>query len=366
MRYHDEYSARPVVDAALAELEAALTPGRAYRFMEFCGGHTHALFQSGLMDRLPAAITMLHGPGCPVCVLPGGPVRAAIDLLERDPGVLVATYADLMRVPAGGESFRSARDRGLDVRPVSGPAEAYAIAERHPDRSVVFLAIGFETTTPPTALIVKRAAREGRRNFFVYAQHLRTGPALDHLLEVARSGRLVLDGFIGPGHVALVTGAGLFRERAARSGLPIAIAGFTPFDLVRALTALVHQVERGRAEVEITYRRAVTEAGNPAAQAAIAEVFEPRPAATWRGLGELPESALRLRPAFADWDAERAFDLRAPPCPDHPRCLCPAILLGERAPLDCALPLGPCMVSSEGACAAVFRAGRHLLAGQAG
>jgi len=370
VRYVEAFASPAVVGPALAELRRALAPGRRYRLMEFCGGHTHALYRSGLIDLLPAEIAMVHGPGCPVCVLPAGPITAAIDLLERDASVVVATYADLMRVPAGRDSFAAARDRGLDVRPVHGPSEAYALAVAAPERRVVFVAIGFETTTPPTALVVQRAAREGRRNFFVYGQHLQSGAAIDHLLAAVAGGRLQLDGLVGPGHVALVVGAGFFAPFAAKGRLPIVVSGFAPFDLVRALTLLVRQVNAGRAEVEVAYDRAVTWDGNRAAQAAIDDVFEPRPRSVWRGLGELAGGSLRLRPAYRAWDAEHAFELRPVAASDHAHCLCPSILLGERAPLDCTLfgractparPLGPCMVSAEGACAAVFHAGRHLL-----
>lgn len=370
MKYVDEFHAPALTLSAIEALRAAVEPGRQYRFMEFCGGHTHALFQSGLIDLLPAEITMVHGPGCPVCVLPPGPITAMIRLLQSDPTVIVTTYADLMRVPAQGGSFSQARDRGLDVRSVYAPTDAYALARRHPNRKIVFMAIGFETTAPPTALILQRARREGITNFFVYCNHLCTAPALRHILNLDAEGHLHIDGFIGPGHVALVTGSKLFERFANRWRKPIVISGFTPLDLAQAIGMLVRQVNRGRHAVEIGYSRAVTATGNTLAQQALTDCFEPREASTWRGLGQLPESSLRIRDTYASWDAEACFQLEPGENRDHPKCLCPEILLGAKAPLECRLfakactpanPLGPCMVSSEGACSAVFLAGRHLL-----
>ncbi|OYU77055.1 MAG: hydrogenase formation protein HypD, partial [Burkholderiales bacterium PBB5] len=338
---------------------------------------------------------MVHGPGCPVCVLPIGRIDQAIDLaLNR--GAIVATYGDTMRVPASpaagpsqdgrhplggrepgaswgsgaGLSLMKAKARGADIRMVYSAADALTIARQNPTREVVFFAIGFETTTPPTALAIRQAAAEDLANFSVLCCHVLTPAAITHILnspEVAQYGTVPLDGFVGPAHVSIVIGSAPYNGFAADYRKPVVIAGFEPLDVMLAIHMLVRQVNEGRHTVENEFTRAVTPRGNTAAQAVVAQVMEPRASFEWRGLGEVPHSALKIRPAFARFDAERRFDLHYTPVPDHKQCECGAILRGVKTPTDCKLfgnvctpenPMGSCMVSSEGACAAHYSYGR--------
>ena len=370
MKYVTEFRDAALARQLAASLQAEVNPERQYRFMEFCGGHTHALARYGVLDLLPANVRMIHGPGCPVCVLPIGRIDMAIRLaLER--GVLLCSYGDVMRVPASeGLSLQRAKARGGDIRMVYSPADALQLAREHPDREVVFLAIGFETTTPPTALVIRQADREGLQNFSVLCCHVLTPSAIAHILtspEVAHYGTLALDGFVGPAHVSIVTGSAIYEPFASTYHMPVVIAGFEPLDVMQAILMLVRQVNEGRAVVENQFTRAVTRAGNRAAQAVMTEVFELRDSFEWRGLGEVPSSALKIRPEFAAFDAEPRFELHYQAVPDHKQCDCGAILRGVKQPADCKLfgtictpdnPMGSCMVSSEGACAAHYTYGR--------
>ncbi len=369
MKYVDAFRDPGAAHALAARIAAALQPGRRYRFMEFCGGHTHALARHGVAELLPPAVEMVHGPGCPVCVLPIGRIDQAI-ALAREHGAIVCTYGDTMRVPAsGGRSLQQLRADGADVRVVYSPADALQVARANLQRDVVLFAIGFETTTPPTALALRTAAREGLANFSVLCCHVLTPPAIAHVLDdaaAAGAGR-ALDGLVGPGHVAVVTGAALFAAVAASYRVPVVISGFEPLDLLQAVERLVHQVNAGRAEAENAYPRAVTPHGNRHAQALVDAVLEPRERFEWRGLGTLPASALRPREAYAAFDAERRFALPYAAVADHPQCRCSAVLRGLETPAQCRLfatactpahPLGSCMVSSEGACAAHYAHGR--------
>ncbi len=370
MKFVDEFR-DPALARTLAErIAAECQPGRRYAFMEFCGGHTHAIARYGVTALLPPAIRMIHGPGCPVCVLPVGRIDQAI-ALARDHGAIVATYGDTMRVPAsGGRSMLQARTQGADIRVVYSAADALALARAHPAREVVFFAIGFETTTPPTALVVKQAAAEGLRNFSVLCCHVLTPPAIAHILRPgsAGDGAAPIDGIVGPAHVSIVVGSAPYEAFARQQRMPVVISGFEPLDVMQSIHMLVRQVNSGRAEVENQFTRAVTRDGNLAAQRVVAEVLEPRERFEWRGLGELPHSALRLQPRWAAFDAEQRFALHYRPVADHRHCDCGAILRGQKQPADCRLfgtactpehPLGSCMVSSEGACAAHWRYGRH-------
>ena len=370
MKHVEEYRDGAIAQRLAAQLRREADPARGYRFMEFCGGHTHAIARYGITDLLPGNVRMIHGPGCPVCVLPIGRIDVAIRLaLER--GVTVCTYGDVMRVPASdGLSLLRAKARGADIRMVYSPADALALARERPDREVVFLAIGFETTTPPTALVILQAAREGLRNFSVLCNHVLTPAAITHILDAAEAralGAVPIDGFVGPAHVSIVIGYGPYEPFAARFGKPVVISGFEPLDVMQSIAMLVRQVNEGRAEVENQFSRAVTRQGNLRAQQAVADVFEPRRSFEWRGLGEVPASALRIRPAFAAFDAEARYALGYAAVPDHRQCECGAILRGVKAPTDCKLfatvctpenPMGSCMVSSEGACAAHYTYGR--------
>lgn len=370
MKYVDDFRDGEIARGLAAAIVREVQPGRRYVFMEFCGGHTHAISRYGVTDLLPPAVRMIHGPGCPVCVLPIGRIDQAIQL-ALDEGVTVCSYGDTLRVPASeGLSMLRARARGADIRMIYSAADALALAQREPERQVVFFAIGFETTTPPTALVIRQAAKLGLKNFSVLCCHVLTPPAITAILdspEVRDLGIVPLDGFIGPAHVSTVIGTRPYAGFAAGYRKPVVIAGFEPLDVMQAIRMLVRQVNEGRAEVENEFTRAVTEEGNLKAQALMAEVLELRSEFEWRGLGVLPNSALKIRERFAAFDAEARFGLSYRPVPDHKSCDCGAILRGVKGPLDCKLfgtvctpetPMGSCMVSSEGACAAHYTYGR--------
>jgi len=367
MKYVDEYRDADLAKALAARIAAEAKPGVSYRFMEFCGGHTHAISRYGVEDLLPANVQMIHGPGCPVCVLPIGRINDAIKLAAL-PQVTLCTYADLMRVPAeNGASLMKARAAGADIRMVYSTMDALRIAEAEPHREVVFLAIGFETTTPPTALAVKRAQALGLRNFFVFCNHVLTPAAMRAILDGANAETERLDGIVGPAHVSTVIGARPYEFVAEIYRTPIVISGFEPLDVMQSILMLTRQVNAGRREVENQYARAVSRDGNIKAQREMDEVFDLRDSFEWRGLGEVPKSALRLRGAYAKFDAERRFDIETVRARDNPACECGAILRGAKRPTDCKLfgslctpdtPMGSCMVSSEGSCAAHYAYGR--------
>ena len=370
MKYVDEFRDGELARGLAAAIAREVQPARRYAFMEFCGGHTHAISRYGVADLLPPQIRMVHGPGCPVCVLPIGRIDQAV-ALALEQGVTVCTYGDTLRVPASeGLSMLRARARGADIRMIYSAADALALAQKEPDRQVVFFAIGFETTTPPTALVIRQAARLGLTNFSVLCCHVLTPSAITAILEspeVREFGTVPLDGFIGPAHVSTVIGSRPYAHFAEEYRKPVVIAGFEPLDVMQAVRMLVRQVNEGRAEVENEFTRAVTEDGNLKAQARVSEVFELRREFEWRGLGVVPYSALRIRERFAAFDAEARYGLSYRPVPDHKSCECGAILRGVKAPLDCKLfgtvctpetPMGSCMVSSEGACAAHYTYGR--------
>ncbi len=357
--------------AMLARLIArTVLAGRRYHIMEFCGGHTHAIARYGIADLLPAAIRLIHGPGCPVCVLPIGRIDNAIEL-AMDRSVMLCSYADTLRVPASGQlSLMKAKARGADVRMVYSASDALRLAQENPQREVVFFAIGFETTTPPTAVVITQAARLGLRNFSVFCNHVLTPSAIASILEspqVRDYGTVPLDGFIGPAHVSTVIGSRPYEHFAEEYAKPVVIAGFEPLDVMQAVLMLVRQLNEGRAEVENQFTRAVTREGNRKACALVAEVFELRRSFEWRGLHELPYSALRIKRAYSGFDAERRFGIDYRAVADNKACECGAILRGVKHPRDCKIfgtvctpenPVGSCMVSSEGACAAHYSYGR--------
>jgi hydrogenase expression/formation protein HypD len=345
-------------------------PDKSYHFMEFCGGHTHAISRYGIADLLPPNVHMIHGPGCPVCVLPIGRIDLAIRL-ALDRGVMLCTYGDTMRVPASDSlSLIKAKARGADIRMVYSAHDALKLAEQHPDREVVFFAIGFETTTPPTALVLRDAQARQVGNFSVLCCHVLTPSAITHILESAEVrtlGTVPIDGFVGPAHVSIVIGSEPYEHFAQEYRKPVVITGFEPLDVMQGILMLVRQINQGRAEVENEFSRAVTREGNLAAQNLVSQIFELRESFEWRGLGEVPYSALKIRPAYAAWDAEVKFDLTYQSVPDHKQCECGAILRGVKRPQDCKLfgtvctpesPMGSCMVSNEGACAAHYSYGR--------
>ena len=370
MKHIDEYRDGTLARSIAARIVDEAVPDRHYQFMEFCGGHTHAISRYGIEDLLPPNVQMVHGPGCPVCVLPIGRIDDAISLAMR-PGVTLCTYADLMRVPAsGGASLLKAKAAGADIRMVYSTLDVIRIAEAEPGREVVFFAIGFETTTPSTALAIRLAHRKSLTNFTVFCNHVLTPPAIRAILDTpdtAEGARVRVDGFVGPAHVSTVIGTKPYESVSAEFRKPVVVAGFEPLDVVQAILMLVRQVNDGRFEVENQYIRAVTTEGNRIAQREIAEVFELRAAFEWRGLGELPASALQIRDAYADLDAERRFALETVSAADNPACECGDILRGLKKPAECKLfgtvcspesPMGSCMVSPEGACAAHWTYGR--------
>lgn len=364
MKHVDEYRDGELARGVARRIAAEARPDRDYRFMEFCGGHTHAISRYGVEDLLPENIRMIHGPGCPVCVLPIGRIDDAIRLAKRK-DVTLCTYADLMRVPgSNGASLLKAKAEGADIRMVYSTLDAIVIAEKEPDREVVFLAIGFETTTPPTALAIRLAEKKDLRNFSIFCNHVLTPSAMQAILE---SGDVEIEGFVGPAHVSTVIGMAPYRRFARDYHKPVVIAGFEPLDVIQAILMLVRQVNDGRSEIENEYRRAVTEAGNGKALAEIDDIFELRESFEWRGLGEIPSSALKLRETYARFDAERRFEVVTKAARDNPACECGAILRGVKRPQDCKLfgaactpetPMGACMVSSEGSCAAHWAYGR--------
>jgi hydrogenase expression/formation protein HypD len=370
MKYVDEFRDGSLARHIAARIAAEVDPQHHYRFMEFCGGHTHAISRYGLVDLLPPNVQMIHGPGCPVCVLPIGRVDLAIELALQH-GVILCTYGDTLRVPASeGLSLGKARARGGDIRMVYSAADALQTARDNPARQVVFFAIGFETTTPPTALVLREAAQLGLANFSVMCNHVLTPPAIRAILDGAGRdgpGAPVIEGFVGPAHVSVVIGSDPYAKFAHEYRKPVVIAGFEPLDVLQAILMLVRQVNSGRAEVENEFFRVVTPAGNAKAQAVMDDVFELRETFEWRGLGTLPRSALQIREPYRHLDAEHRFGLVYRAVPDHKACECGAILRGAKQPRDCAIfgtvctpenPVGSCMVSSEGACAAHYTYGR--------
>ena len=371
MKYIDEFRDGEVAKGLADAIRREANPARSYHFMEFCGGHTHAISRYGVSDLLPANVKMIHGPGCPVCVLPIGRVDQAIRLaLEQ--GVTLCTYGDCLRVPASDSlSLLKAKARGGDIRMVYSSADAVTLAQKNPDKQVVFFAIGFETTTPPTAVAIKQAAALGLKNFSVLCCHVLTPSAISSILEspeVRQWGTVPLDGFIGPAHVSTIIGSRPYEFFAEEYRKPVVIAGFEPLDVMQAIRMLIRQVNEGRAEVENEFSRAVDRDGNKKAQQLVAEVFEMRKNFEWRGLNILPYSALRIRSRFAEFDAEKRFPLGYQSVADHKACECGAILRGVKRPQDCKIfgtvctpenPIGSCMVSSEGACAAHYTYGRY-------
>jgi hydrogenase expression/formation protein HypD len=363
MRFVDEYRDADKARALAARIAALCEPDRQYRFMEVCGGHTHTIYKHGLEDYLPENVTLVHGPGCPVCVIPMGRVDDAIHI-ARNPEVILTSFGDMMRVPGGEGSFFDAKAAGADIRMVYSPLDALKLARQHPDRQVVFMAIGFETTAPSTAMTVLRAAAEGITNFSVFCNHVTIIPAIKAILD---SPDLRLDGFLGPGHVSTVIGVRPYEFIAAEYGKPLVVAGFEPLDLLQSVYLLLTQLAEGRSEVENQYGRVVPWEGNPVALRAMAEVMELRPYFEWRGLGFISHSALKVRDTYAAYDAERRFTVPGVRVADPKSCQCGEVLKGVLKPWECKVfgtactpetPIGTCMVSPEGACAAYYNFGR--------
>jgi len=363
VRFVDEFRDAAKARALAKEIAGLCEPGREYKFMEVCGGHTHTIYKHGIEDYLPANITLVHGPGCPVCVIPMGRIDDAIHI-ARQPDVLMTSFGDMMRVPGSGGNFFDSNAEGTNIRMVYSPLDALKIARQRPDARVVFMAIGFETTAPSTAMTVLRAAKEGLENFSVFCNHVTILPAIKAILD---SPDQRLDGFLGPGHVSTVIGCEPYRFIARDYGKPLVVAGFEPLDVLQSIHRLMLQVRDGRAEVENQYARVVPWQGNPTALRVITEVMELRPYFEWRGLGFISHSALRMREEYARFDAERLFDVPGVRVADPKACQCGEVLKGVLKPWECKVfgtactpetPIGTCMVSPEGACAAYYNFGR--------
>ncbi len=364
MRFVDEYRDPELAAVLGREITALCEAGRHYKIMEVCGGHTHTIYRYGVQDHLPEGIELVHGPGCPVCVIPMGRVDDGIAIAERD-GVILTCFGDMMRVPGGRGSFLEANARGADIRMVYSPLDALRIARDNPDRQVVFYAIGFETTAPSTALTVLRAAKEGIENFSVFCNHVTIIPAIKAILD---SPDLRLDAFIGPGHVSTVIGCRPYEWIPRDFGMPLVCAGFEPLDLLQSVYMIMKQFATGRAEVENQYGRVVQYGGNPMALSVLADVFALRPFFEWRGLGSIAHSALQLSPKYAHYDAELRYELPGVRVADPKACQCGEVLKGVLKPWECKVfgtactpetPIGTCMVSSEGACAAYYNYGQY-------
>ena len=363
MRFLDEFRDGDLGRAVARRIRASVEPGRQYKLMEVCGGHTHSIYRYGIDDLLPANVELVHGPGCPVCVIPMGRVDDAI-ALAREPNVLLACFGDMLRVPGSSGTLLDAKAQGADIRVVYSPLDALRLAREEPGRQVVFLAIGFETTAPSTALTLRRAKADGPANFSVLCNHVTIVPPLRALLE---SPDLRLDGFIGPGHVCTVVGARPFEFIPAAYGRPVVISGFEPLDLLQSIQMILAQLRAGRAEVEVQYSRVVPPEGNARALGVMAEVFVLRPHFEWRGLGFISQSALAIAESYAEFDAERRFELPGVRVADPKACQCGEVLKGVIKPWECKVfgtsctpehAIGTCMVSPEGACAAYYNYGR--------
>jgi hydrogenase expression/formation protein HypD len=367
MKYVDEFRDGAKARVLEREMRALMprlpsVPGRKLQIMEVCGGHTHAIFRYGIEAMLPEGVELVHGPGCPVCVLPMGRIDDCIAIAER-PNVIFTTFGDAMRVPGSKKSLLGAKGEGADIRMVYSPLDALALARKHPDKDVVFFALGFETTTPSTALTVLQAEAEGIANFSLFCNHITIVPTLRAILE---SSDLQIDGFIGPGHVSMVIGTTPYDFIAETYRKPIVVAGFEPLDVLHSIYLVLLQLAEGRCSVENQYARVVPSAGNRMAMEAVARVFELREHFEWRGLGSIPQSGLRMRDAYAAYDAERKFAVPGLLVLDPAACQCGEVLKGTLKPWECRIfgtactpetPVGALMVSSEGACAAYYQYG---------
>ena len=363
MKFVDEFRDAEKARMLSARIAELCEPGRQYKFMEVCGGHTHTIYKHGLEDYLPESVSLVHGPGCPVCVIPMGRLDDAIAIAEQ-PDVIMTTFGDMMRVPGGRGSFFDSNAAGADIRMVYSPLDSLKIARANPGKRVVFMAIGFETTAPSTAMTVLRAAAEGLDNFSIFCNHVTIIPAIKAILD---SPDLRLDGFIGPGHVSTVIGCRPYDFIAAEHNKPLVCAGFEPLDILQSVFMLMTQLAQGRAEVENQYSRVVPWEGNPKALQVIGETMELRPYFEWRGLGFISQSALQVREKYAAHDAERIFSVPGVRVADPKACQCGEVLKGVLKPWECKVfgtactpetPIGTCMVSSEGACAAYYNFGR--------
>ncbi|HEV7218809.1 MAG TPA: hydrogenase formation protein HypD [Terriglobales bacterium] len=359
MKFVDEFREPEVITRTAQEIRRLTDPNRHYRIMEVCGGHTHAIYRFGLKDILPENIELIHGPGCPVCVLPMGRIDDGLSIAQQS-DVIFAAFGDMMRVPGTQGSPLEHKARGMDVRIVYSPSDALKLAQKHPDKHVMFFAIGFETTAPSTALTLARAKALGVHNFSVFCNHVTIIPAIRAILD---SPDMRIDAFIGPGHVSTVIGCRPYEWIAKNENKPVAVSGFEPLDILQSIVMVLRQLKANEAKIENQYKRVVPWEGNRAALRAMAEVFELRPYFEWRGLGFISQSALRIRDSYAEWDAEQRFHVPGVRVTDPKAAQCGEVLKGVLKPHQCKLfgkectpehPVGALMVSSEGSCAAYF------------
>ncbi|AFZ27485.1 hydrogenase expression/formation protein HypD [Cylindrospermum stagnale PCC 7417] len=364
MKYVDEFRQPEKAEALRREIEKLSQQlGKHLKIMEVCGGHTHSIFKYGIEEILPNSVELIHGPGCPVCVMPKGRIDDAI-AISQNPNIIFTTFGDAMRVPGSQTSLLQARATGADIRMVYSPLDSLQIARDNPDREVVFFALGFETTAPSTALTILQAAAEKISNFSMFSNHVLVIPALKALLE---NPDLQLDGFVGPGHVSMVIGTEPYQFISQKYHKPIVVSGFEPLDIFQSIWMLLKQLVENRCQVENQYNRLVQTNGNTLALEAMNQVFAVRENFDWRGLGEIPNSGLKIRAEYAQFDAEIKFTIPNLKVADHKACKCGEILKGVLKPWECKVfgtactpetPIGTCMVSSEGACAAYYKYGR--------
>ena len=356
MRYITEFRSPELAKKVIAQINHQSRTKA--RLMEFCGGHTVTIFRYGIRQPLPKTLEMVSGPGCPVCVTANADIDKAIALAQI-PGVITTTFGDMLKVPGSRSSLQEAKAGGADVRTVYSTLDALKIATENRDKPVVFLGIGFETTAPTVAASVIQAGERGIDNYYVFSMHKLSPPAIRAILD---SGEVKLEGLVCPGHVSTITGSRPWQDVAQDYHIPCVISGFEPLDILQCVSTLVAQIEKGEAKVEIAYRRGVKPEGNQAAREIMMRVFEPAPA-RWRGLGEIPDSGLKIRNNYQKFNAESAFDITVEPAAESKDCICGEILRGVRTPEDCRLfgnvctpvhPVGPCMVSSEGSCSAYY------------
>ena len=370
MHLLDDFRDPSIAKSLLAKINEVAHPNRSYRIMEFCGGHTHTLFRYGIPALLPPSIKMLHGPGCPVCILPTARVDQAI-FLAKQPKTILCTYGDVLRVPGTAQaSLLRAQSEGAHIKMIYSPSELLTLASKNPDQRIVFFAVGFETTTPPTAAILRKANELQLENIYVHCNHVLTPPAVQSILSPPSQKpgqQSIVDGIIGPGHVGLVTGYEPFEKLSDLHNLPITVSGFEPLDLLQSILDLVVAINEGQSKLVNEYSRAVNASGNSRAKALIDDVFVLREQFEWRGLGMLSKSALAISQNYARFDAEhQLLESYENHSKEYKACECPAVLRGQKKPVECPLfktvctpenPLGSCMVSSEGACAAYYQYG---------
>lgn len=356
MKFLTEYRNPEVVQQYLDELHRIAT--RPWTIMEICGGQTHSLVKNGILDMLPAGITMVHGPGCPVCVTPLGIIDEAIYLAENE-GVILCSFGDMLRVPGSKRSLLEAKANGADLRILYSPLEAVKLAQEHPDREVVFFAVGFETTAPANALSVVQAAQLGVKNYSILASHVLVPPAMEAILGDPDN---VIDAFLAAGHVCTIMGMDEYFPIVEKYQVPIVVTGFEPVDLLQGILMAVRQLENGEAKLENQYARVVQREGNKLAQQTIGQVFEISDR-DWRGIGTIPQSGYEVNASYAQYDARRKFQLKLEGVEENKECIAGAIMKGLKKPFDCPNfgtkcnpehPLGAPMVSSEGACAAYY------------